>query len=51
MPKGKPPSFSKPKSKSFAQRQPKPCPQCYAPMIPMGGDVFECRKHGKPTRP
>lgn len=36
--------------KKIKPQQEKPCPTCYAPMRWVGPDVWECVKHGKPTR-
>lgn len=48
MPKGK--SIPRKQAGFAREKPPRPCPQCHLPMIDMGADVFECRKHGKPTR-
>lgn len=36
------------KSTAWLDRQPRPCPRCYAPMR-LVGKHWECDKHGQPA--
>jgi hypothetical protein len=52
------PSYPKPhalavdRSKRVPGRKgPKPCPVCYAPMVEVAKDRWECPRHGAPVKP
>ena len=35
----------------LGRRNPKPCPVCYAPMVEVAKDQWECPRHREPVKP